>query len=62
MGSQTEPSIPKQRHKNLVGAGPRKHTAGVVVAELGADTVKSLTGVAAAGRLSWYRSCEQMKE
>ena len=43
MASQTEPSIPKQRHQSLAGAGPWKHTAGVVVAELGADTVKSLT-------------------
>ena len=32
--------------KVMLGAGPRKHTAFVVLAELGADTVKSLTGVA----------------
>ena len=48
MASQTESSVPKQRHQSLAGAGPWKHTAGVVVAELGADTVKSLTGVTAA--------------
>ena len=47
MASQTEPSIPKQRHQSLAGAGPWKHTACVVVAELGADTVKPLTGVIA---------------
>ena len=47
MASQTEPSVPKQRHQSLAGAGPWKHTAGVVVAELSPDAVKPLTGVIA---------------
>ena len=44
LGSQTEPSISKQRNQTDAGSGAREHTFGVVVAELGADTVKSLTG------------------